>query len=443
MAGRTALKAEACRAIDARREEIVAIAKEIFANPEPGFREAGTAARVARAFERWGIPYQDGIAITGLKGRLSGGGAGPTVAIMGELDSHIVPGHPDCNPATGWVHACGHNAQIGSMLGAGVGLLAAGILPELAGNVALIAVPAEEYIEIEYRYGLRKEGRLEFLIGKPEFIRLGAFDDVDMAMLCHTASDLGDKQIGLRGSSNGSVSKFISFIGKAAHAGARPHDGINALNAASLALQAIAMQRETFREDDYVRIHPIITRGGDSVSSVPALVTMETFVRGRTVEAIQAANAKVDRALRAGALAIGARVQITTLPGYMPTFYDERLVSLIKSNACELLGPDSVDERRTHGTGSTDMGDLAQIMPVVQPHVAGASGVGHGADYRIVDYERAVINPAKLMAMTAIDLLAEGAAEARRIKAEYHAPMTRDQYLQTVRDFCSEEEYAG
>ena len=183
---------------------------------------------------------------------------------MGELDSHIVPSHPDCN-SNGCVHACGHNAQIGSMLGAAAGLIASGVLPRLAGGIALIAVPAEEYIEIEYRNGLRKNKQLEFLIGKPEFVRAGAFDDVDMAMLCHTASDLRGKQVGLRGSSNGSVSKFISFTGKAAHAGARPHDGINALNAASLALQAIAMQRETFREDDYIRVHPIITRGGDSV----------------------------------------------------------------------------------------------------------------------------------------------------------------------------------
>ena len=443
MSTRQELKALACRAIDARRDEIVGVARAIYVNPEPGFRETGTAEHVARKFAELGVPFESGIAMTGLKGRLQGGAAGPCIAIMGELDSHIVPGHLDANPHTGWAHACGHNAQIGSMLGAGAGLLADGVLPVLAGRVALVAVPAEEYIEIEYRNGLRKQNRLEFLIGKPEFIRLGAFDDVDMAMLCHTASDLDGRQIGFRGSSNGSVSKFISFIGRAAHAGGRPHDGINALNAASLALQGIAMQRETFREDEYVRIHPIITRGGDSVSSVPALVTMETFVRGRTVEAIQAANAKVDRALRAGALAIGARVQITTLPGYMPSFYDENLVDIIKSNARDLMGTGCYEERRAHGTGSTDMGDLAQIMPVVQPHVAGATGVGHGADYTIVDYEQAVINPAKLMAMSAIDLLADGAVEARRIMTEYKTPMTRDQYLQTARSFCSEEEFAG
>lgn len=437
------LKAMVCRTIDARHDEIIAVARDIFANPEPGYRERGTARRIAQKFQEWGVPFEAELALTGLKGRLQGGASGPTVGIMGELDSHIVPGHPECDQATGAVHACGHNAQVGSMLGAGIGLLASEVLPHLAGGVALIGVPAEEYIEIEFRNNLRKSGSLEFLVGKPEFIRLGAFDDVDMAMLCHTASDLDPKQIAFRGTSNGSVSKFISFIGKAAHAGGRPHDGINALNAASLALQGIAMQRETFREDDYIRIHPIITRGGDSVSSVPAVVTMETFVRGRTIEAIQAADAKVDRALKAGAMAIGAKVQITTLPGYMPCFYDDNLVRIFKENATTLLGVDAVSERRGHGTGSTDVGDMAQIMPVIQPHVAGASGVGHGADYRIIDYDKAVINPAKMMAMTVIDLLANGAAEGRKVKAEYKPKMTKEQYLQTVRSFCRDEEFAG
>ncbi|MGI8551798.1 MAG: amidohydrolase, partial [Dehalococcoidia bacterium] len=139
------LKAMACATIDARRDEIVGVAQAIFANPEPGYRESGTARRIADKFQEWGIPFEEGIAITGLKGRLQGGSAGPTVGIMGELDSHIVPGHPECNPATGAVHACGHNAQVGSMLGAGLGLLASGVMKELCGNVALFGVPAEEY----------------------------------------------------------------------------------------------------------------------------------------------------------------------------------------------------------------------------------------------------------------------------------------------------------
>jgi metal-dependent amidase/aminoacylase/carboxypeptidase family protein len=118
------------------------------------------------------------------------------------------------------------------------------------------------------------------------------------------------------------VAKRIRFIGSAAHAGGAPHKGVNALNAAMSAISAIHAQRESFRDEDTIRVHPIITQGGVAVSSVPADVRMETFVRGRSVNAFQSASRKVDRALRAGAMAVGGSVSITTLPGYLPIRYD-------------------------------------------------------------------------------------------------------------------------
>ncbi|HET6316631.1 MAG TPA: peptidase dimerization domain-containing protein [Chloroflexota bacterium] len=126
----------------------------------------------------------------------------------------------------------------------------------------------------------------------------------------------------LSASANGLVAKRARFIGRASHAGAAPERGINALNAATLALQAIHMQRETFRDEDHVRVHPILTRGGDSINVVPADVRLETFVRGATFEAIAEAALKVDRALRAGALSVGGEVVIETLPGYLPLIVD-------------------------------------------------------------------------------------------------------------------------
>ena len=104
------------------------------------------------------------------------------------------------------------------------------------------------------------------------------------------------------------VAKRIQFLGVASHAGGSPHLGTNALNAANIALMGIHAQRETFRDHDTIRVHPIITQGGIAVSSVPADVRMETFVRGRTIDAYTSAAKKVDRALRAGAMAVGGRV---------------------------------------------------------------------------------------------------------------------------------------
>jgi amidohydrolase len=435
------LKARVCAAIDEQRDQVVGLATEIFGQPETGFREFRTAAIVARAFRDLGLAYRDGLAVTGLRADLRGGGDGPTIAVMGELDALGVPDHPNADPETGAAHACGHNAQVASMYGAGLGLLRSGVLDELSGRVALMAVPAEEYVEIEYRLGLRDEGKIEFLGGKSELVKLGELDDIDMAMMVHVNSRAEDGKVGVDSTSNGLVAKFIKFIGKAAHAGGAPDKGINALNAASLALSAIHYQRETFRDDDHVRIHPILTRGGETVNIVPRLATMETFVRGATLEAIESANRKVDRALRGAAIAIGAEVEITTMPGYLPLTKDQNLNRLYAGNAERLVGADQVTFNLGHRSGSTDMGDITQIMPAIHPYSGGATGTGHGGDYKIVDYDTAAVVPAKCMAMTIVDLLANGAERGRRVLGEHKPKMTKDEYLRLLRSLSGQQRF--
>ena len=435
------LKARVCAAIDARRDTIVGIAREIATQPETGYREVKTAKVVANAFREFGLEPREGLAITGVRAELDTGSDGPTVAILGELDALGVHDNPAADPVTGAVHACGHNAQIGSMLGAGLGLLESGVLKELAGKVVLFAVPAEEYVEIEYRLGLKREGKIEFLGGKAELIKLGEFDDVDMAMMVHVTASPDDKRVALRSTNNGLVAKFVRFLGKAAHAGGAPHNGINALNAATLALSAIHAQRETFRDQDHIRVHPILTRGGETVNIVPRIATMETFVRGATIEPIKDADRKVDRALRGAAMAVGAGVEITTLPGYLPLAPNDTMVGFYGKNAEKLVDPSEINPDLGHRTGSTDMGDISQIMPAIHPYAGGAQGAGHGSDYEIVDYETAAVIPAKAMAMTVLDLLANGAAEGKRVISEFKAPMSKDEYLELLRGLESERTY--
>ena len=440
MPSREELKAIVCRAIDRHSDEIVAVARTILENPEPGFREIKTSRLVAQKFAELGIAYRDGLAITGVKGMVNAGNTGPTVAILGELDSLIVPDHPKADPETGAAHACGHHAQIGMLIGVALGLIKSEVLPYLAGRVVFMAVPAEEYIEIGFRDKLRKEGKLSFLGGKPELIKLGEFDDVDMAMMTHTSSLPEDKKLAVGGTNNGLLVKQIQFIGQSAHAGAMPHKGINALNAATIALSAIHAQRETFKDDDTIRVHPIITKGGDVVNVVPADVRMETFVRGKTLEAIMDANKKVDRALRAGALAVGGKVRIATLPGYLNLMQDPDLLALYEPNAVSLVGAEEVGHRG-HSTGSTDMGDVSHIMPALHPYAGGATGIGHGNDYIIQNYQLAVVNPAKAMAMTVVDLLAEDAAPAKAVLGKYKPHMTKQEYLTFMESLLKEEEY--
>ena len=426
--------------IDSRADEIVNISKTILGHPEPGFREVKTSRLVTEKFAELGIPTRNGLAMTGVRGELIGGSPGPTMALLGELDSLIVNEHPHADTQTGAAHACGHHCQIGMLMGATIGLMQSEVLSSLAGRIVLMAVPAEEYIEIEYRDSLRREGKLEFLGGKPELIKLGEFDDINLAMMLHTTSTPDERQLCISGTNNGTVAKKIQFIGRGAHAGGAPHMGINALNAATLALSAIHYNRETFRDEDTVRVHPIITKGGEAVSAVPADVRMETFVRGRTMEAIMDANMKVDRALRAGAMAVGASVNIQTIPGYMPLKQNQSMNEQFGRNAATLVGEENVG-RVVHRTGSTDMGDVSQIMPAIHPYVGGATGIGHGADYVVQDYNLAVLTAAKSMAATVIDMLGDGATEASKIVAEHRPEMTRNEYLTFMRNLAQEQTF--
>ena len=437
------LKRRAHAAIDLEAGRLTEVGWDIFRHPELGFKERRTAAVVAREFGRLGLGFHEELALTGVKATVEGAaGRGPNIAIIGELDSVLVADHPDADPETGAAHCCGHNAQITAMLGVATGLVNSGVLDDLTGSVTFFAVPAEEYVELEERLDLRSRGRTEFLGGKSELVRLGAFDDVDMAMMVHAGAFEDGTICSLNTSSNGFVGKRARFVGKAAHAGGAPHAGINALYAANIALEAINAQRETFRDGESVRIHPILTRGGDLVNVIPNDVRLETMIRGRTLDAITGADRKVDRALRAGALAMGASVEITSLPGYLPLRNDAGLSDVFKANFLEHF-PEEAWEEAGHGSWSTDLGDLSAIMPVVEPNMAGFAGTVHGSDWQIIDDDLAYIWPAKLMAGCVIDLLANGAARASEIIAGYDAAMTSDEYLGFMRRASRTETYSG
>jgi amidohydrolase len=437
------LKRRVSEAIDRRSEEIVRLGEQIRQHPELGFKEVKTAALVEETLGRLGLSPKAGLALTGVRAEARGrAGDGPTFALLGELDGLVVAGHPVADPVTGAAHACGHNAQVAGLLGAAMGLLDARALDHLAGRLVFFAVPAEEYGDIEWRVGQARAGRLEFLGGKPELLRLGHFDDVDLAMMIHTTSRPEDGKAGVPASNNGCIVKTIRYVGRAAHAGGAPHQGVNALYAAQIGLAALNAIRETFRDEDTIRVHPIVTHGGSQVNVIPAETRLETYVRGRTVEAILDANVKVDRAFRAGALALGARVEIETLPGYMPMTCDPTMARYFEASAAALVGREHY-RQIGHRTGSTDMGDLSMVMPVLHPYLGGARGTGHGADYEIVDPTLAYVGIAKSLAAMAVDLLAEGAAGAREVLAQARPPMTREQYLAFQRGIARREAFQG
>ena len=437
------LRRRVYEAIDRRAEEIVGLGERIASHAEMGFKEVKTARLVRETLQGLGLEPRTGLAMTGVRADARGrGGDGPTFALIGELDGLRVTGHPKADPETGAAHACGHNAQVAGMLGAAMGLLDAKAFDHLAGRIVFFAVPAEEGGDIEWRQGQIEAGALEFPCGKQELIRLGHFDDVDLAMMIHTNWRREDGKAGVPASNNGRVGKTARFIGRAAHAGGAPHLGINALYAAQVALAGINAVRETFRDEDSIRVHPILTHGGSQVNVIPGEARLEMYVRGKSAEGVADASAKVDRALRAGALALGAQVDIETLPGPMPLLCDSTMAKLFETAARELVG-DEHYRNIPHRSGSTDMGDLSQIMPILHPYMGGATGAGHSAEFRIVDQQLGYVQPAKALASMAIDLLAHGATGAREVMKTAKPPMTREGYLAYQRGIARREQFNG
>lgn len=264
--------------------------------------------------------------------------------------------------------------------------------------------------------------------GKQELIKKGYFDDIDMAMMFHSL-DMGGKNALIGPVSNGFIGKKVRFIGQESHAGSAPEEGINALNAAMLAINNIHAQRETFKDSDKVRVHPIITKGGDIVNSVPADVQMESYVRARTIDGMLDSNNKVDRALKAGAMAVGAKVEITNIPGYLPILRNTELDKLFKENLSFLgIKEEDIIEGGDF-TGSFDFGDVSHLMPTIHPMIGGIKGNLHTRDFEIIDEDMAYLLPAKAMALTVIDLLFDDASLGKQILNNFTPAMTKKEYL--------------
>lgn len=393
----------------------------IWRNPETGFREWKTSKYMENIFKRLGYNLTMAGNIPGFYTEIDTGRPGPKILILGELDSLICEDHPDADADTHAVHCCGHNAQCAALIGIAAALKEDGMLDGLCGSVRLCAVPAEEGIEIGYRDSLRRDGVIRSFGGKSEFLHRGYFDDVDIAFMIHASTG---ENASIKKGSVGNLRKTVLYTGVAAHAGGSPHNGINALYAATLGLQAINAIRETFKEDDLIRVHPIITKGGDAVNAIPAKVTLESYVRGKTFEAFVFENKKINRALIGAALSMGANINIADMVGYYPLINDDNLIEITKTAMEYVMGKEKVEMIDRIGTGSTDMGDLSAIMPVIHPYMPGASGTSHGKDYQIENPYLACVESARVQLIMLNMLLCDDAAKAKYVIKNKKVPFS-------------------
>ena len=422
-------------AIERLREELKKQLPEIEANgdwlwnhPETGFQEIETQKYCIEVLRRHGfepVTWED---VTGFTCTYDTGRPGPCIMIMGEMDSLICYSHPDSNPRTGAVHACGHSIQVASAMGAFFTLTESGVLEDFGGRVMLAGVPAEECMESEWRMQEIRKGRLHFLGGKAELLYRGAFEEVDIVISMHAG--LGnDGTITILGSDNGFTSKNVTFQGRSAHAAADPENGVNALYMASAALNALNALRETFPDSDSVRVHPIITKGGTVVNAIPEEVCVECQCRAKTMETVLEISEKFDRAMGAGAYAFGGKAVVSTQLGYLPYRPVPELDQAAAQVAEDILGKGKWNQGG-HNCGSTDLGDLNEVIPGIQVFVNYMRGVHHAADYGIAD--RKIYETSSLfLAAMACKLLDQEGELAKKVK-EAHTPL-----FASAQGYCS------
>jgi amidohydrolase len=369
-----ALKQRACAAVDAAHAELLELSARIHGHPESCDEEHHAADWTAAVLERAGFAVERGAYGLPTAFAARAGTGFPRVAVLCEYDAL---------PGIG--HGCGHN--IIAAAGAGAGLALVDLVRETGGSVLVLGTPAEE------------AGG-----GKIRMARAGAFTGVDAAMMVHPAGlDLPTMQ------ALAVTQIAVEFRGRAAHAAAFPHRGVNALDALVTAYQAIAQLRQHIRADE--RIHGIITDGGQAPNVVPARAAGRFFVRAASSARLARLRERVQRCFEAGALATGAELRAETVGDDYAALRANAVLTAAYGANLARLGRTLATAAPQGVMGSTDMGNVSQLLPAIHPMIAAAPpGVPlHSPEFAVHaagDLGRqAVLHGAKVLAMTALDVL--------------------------------------
>ena len=373
----SALKDAVGQAVDRLANELEALSRQIHDNPELGYAEVKACGWLAEFLGAHGFKVEKGVGgvDTAFRATIETG-AGPTIAILCEYDAL---------PGIG--HACGHNVIATS--GAGAGAALAAVREKLpAGRIQVIGTPAEE------------GGG-----GKVKLIKAGVFKDVDAAMMIH-----GFDRTLLHQDLLGIVRVTFEYAGKASHASADPWEGVNALDACIQTFNAVSMLRQQMRPE--CRIHGIITNGGAAANIIPEYAAAMFYVRAPSIEAMWELHTRVVACAEGAAKAAGVSLKVTQHDNvYEPMRSNRVLLDLFASNmkTVGLTEGEPIPDRK----GSSDIGNVSQIIPAIQPMIAIApTGMAihtrEFADAAVKPMARAgMVAAAKTMAMTTLDLLAD------------------------------------
>ena len=400
-------------------QDVLAVERTLWSMPEIGYCEYRSSEYLIKKFEELGYTVTPAKDITGFVAELDTGIPGPTVAMIGELDALVIPSHKEADPKTGAVHACGHHIQSTIVYGVASAFKNAGACDGLCGKVRFVIVPAEEFVKMDYREQLRKEGKIRSLGGKMEFVNRGFFDGVDMAFMIHASALSKGKYLWLDKGFNGIIRKEAVFIGRTAHANGSPHRGINALHAALGAINAANALRQSFRDYDTVRFSPVIKEEGCHTEGIPHKSTVVSTLGGGNFNVIKKQNEAVNRAFAGAALSIGAALSLKQTMGYFPLNNDMGLADVLDEAMREVMGEDSVERSDVLDTGATDLGDLSTLIPCLHCMCTGTKGGCHSDTFCVTDPYAACIATAEASFVAIRKLLSNGGERAIAIKNSY------------------------
>jgi amidohydrolase len=384
------IKVEVAGGVDRLAGELVGISRFLHRHPELAYEEHQAARHLTGVLKARGFDVTEGVGglPTAFLARSADGPATVTVALLAEYDAL---------PSLG--HACGHNLIAASSIGAALALQP--FLPALRGRVVVVGCPAEE-----------KGG------GKIALVKAGLFQHVDAALLVHPSNrtELFKHALAMR-------ALKVEYFGKSSHAAAAPHLGINALDGVLLAFTNINALRQQLRED--ARIHGVITQGGRAPNIIPDYAAARFYIRALDLDYLHDLHRRVVACFEAAAQATGSRVSIEDDgEAYHPMKGNRALSSLFRKNL-EALGEEIRQAPEDQELGSTDVGNVSQVVPTIQPTIALTDDpevVCHTAAFAEAAGgaagDRALLVAAKALAMTAIDLCADPAC-LRQVREEF------------------------
>lgn len=382
-----------------QKQELAELGHALFACPELGFKEVKSSGILTSFLVKEGIPVETGLSVTGLKAQL-GTGKGYHIALVADMDALEV--RIEDRPCA--FHSCGHSIQTAVMAYAMKLLKERGIAEKSGGRVSFIAAPAEEFIDLDSRRAMQKNGQIQYLSGKQDMIANGVFDDVDCVISMHVNGDSGDLMFDIQSTLAGFTVKKAVFHGKASHSGAAPHLGRNALHAASLTMDAVAYMKDQFPSEAGLQIHPVITSCGGSVNVIPEEAVLETYIRANTLETLLEAEKKFDDCVIHCAKALGMTAQIEQTTGYMPLCQSEEISSVIHRQMLSLCREEQIVKQVVSGA-SGDIGDLGYLIPAVQFGFSGISGRIHSAEFAVSNEENVYFNTLKIVTAAVEEIL--------------------------------------